>query len=242
MHDSSTDRSTPARAFAELGRTPVVDPPLGDTLRKIALLTCQTIAAADAVSITEVDRNHATTVAHTGSRALMLDQSQYRVGCGPCMDAARGGQIVTINDMAVETRWPGYTPKALAQGIQSSLSIPLPVQHRTIGSLTLYASRPTAFDEQAVELALAFAGYAAIAIANAFRPTSTPQLIDDMRAVMQSRAIVDQALGVLIGQHGGTAEEALGDLTRMSQEAHRSLRDTAEELVLGVQRPTAPSM
>ncbi|MFB9321908.1 ANTAR domain-containing protein [Cryptosporangium minutisporangium] len=61
-----------------------------------------------------------------------------------------------------------------------------------------------------------------------------------MRAAMRSRAVIDQATGILLGRHGGTLEAAFGELTRIAQDAHRSLRDTADDLVLRAQRPTPP--
>ncbi|EXG79232.1 GAF and ANTAR domain-containing protein [Cryptosporangium arvum] len=236
----SADIRTPAQAFAELGRIPITEPPLHDLLLKIAVLARRTIAAATEVSVTVVARNQATTVAHAGDRALALDQGQYRAGYGPCLDAARSGQVVVVTDMANEKRWPAYTPSAHEQGARSSLSIPLPVQHHTVGGLNLYATSLDAFDERAVELALAFAGYAAVALANAYRHTATAQLIEDMRAAMHSRAVIEQAKGILIARHGGTLEAALGQLTLTSQYADRTLCDTAEDLVLHAQLPPAP--
>ncbi|GAA3393285.1 hypothetical protein [Cryptosporangium minutisporangium] len=74
------DVLNPARAFAALGRTPVTEPPLGETLQTITLFTHQTIAAAAEVSITVIAQDQTTTVAHTGTRALALDEGQYRAG------------------------------------------------------------------------------------------------------------------------------------------------------------------
>ena len=144
---------------------------------------------------------------------------------------AQASGTVMIGDMAAETRYPGFARRALAGGIASSLSVALPMQEAVIGALNVYAAVPGAFDEASVELAQTFAGYAAVAIANARLYQTTATLAENMRRAMETRAVIEQAKGILIAQQHCTPEYAFELLTRLSQATHRKLRDCAADLV-----------
>ena len=133
--------------------------------------------------------------------------------------------------MAAETRWPGFARRALAASIRSSLSVALPMQKAVVGALNIYATQPANFDQGAIELARTFAGYAAVAIANAHLYQTTATLAEDMRRAMETRAVIEQAKGILIAQQHCTSEQAFELLTRLSQTTHRKLRDCATDLV-----------
>jgi GAF domain-containing protein len=133
--------------------------------------------------------------------------------------------------MAAETRWPGFARHALDVGIRSSVSVALPLQQAVTGALNIYATQPAAFDPNAVELAQTFAGYAAVAIANAHLYQTTATLAEHMRRAMETRAVIERAKGIIIAQQHCTPEQAFELLTRLSQTTHRKLRDCAVGLV-----------
>jgi GAF domain-containing protein len=138
---------------------------------------------------------------------------------------------VLVPDMAAETRWPAFAQRALAAGVRASLSVALPLQETVVGALNIYATRPGPFDQQAIELARTFAGYAAIAIVNARLYQNTATFAEDMRRAMETRAVIEQAKGIIIAQQRCTPELAFELLTRLSQSSHRKLRDCAADLV-----------
>ncbi len=183
------------------------------------------------MSVTLIQDGAATTAAFTGPVALHLDETQYDAGYGPCLDAGRASATVTIEDMATEDRWPQFTARALEQGVRSSMSVSLPVQHAITGALNIYAVQTRAFDSESVDLAQSFASYAAVALANAHLYASTAATAGQMRAAMASRAVIEQAKGVLIARHGCTPDEAFAMLSKASQFSNRKLRDLAEEIV-----------
>ena len=170
-------------------------------------------------------------MAFAGQLALDLDETQYQYGFGPCLEVAQSAGIVTVPDMAAETRWPTFARQALTAGVHSSLSVALPLQEAVLGALNIYAIQPGAFDQDAIELARTFAGYAAVAIANARLYQSTAALAEDMRRAMETRAVIEQAKGILVAQQHCTPEQAFELLTRLSQTTHRKLRDCAADLV-----------
>ena len=206
-------------------------------LVRVAELARQALPAAADASVTLVEADRAYTVAFTGQLALDLDETQYEDGRGPCLEVAQSSGAVAIPDMAAETRWPGFARRALDSGIRSSLSVALPLQEAVIGALNIYAAHPGAFDAGAVEVAQTFAGYAAVAIANARLYQSTATLAENMRRAMETRAVIEQAKGILIAQQHCTPEFAFELLTRLSQASHRKLRDCAADLVASTAQP-----
>ena len=122
-------------------------------------------------------------------------------------------------------------------GVRSLLSVGLPVQEAVTGALNMYSFRDDAFDDHAITVAQNFAGYAAVALANAQSYDSTATLARQMREAMAHRATIEQAKGILMGEHRCTPEEAFARLSRLSQDTNRKLRDVAAALVAEASRP-----
>lgn len=225
-----------ADAFGELGRIVLAEDPLESILSRVAELAKRLIPGAAETSLTLIEGERATTAAYTAELALRLDEAQYAGDVGPCLEAARDGREVLVRDIRDETRWPSYAAVAAAAGIRSSLSMPLPVQQEVIGALNIYGDASEAFNEDAAELARAFAGYAAIALANAQVFAATAALAQQMKQAMESRAVIEQAKGILMGQRRCGEGEAFEILRDISQRSNRKLREVAEALVAETQR------
>jgi GAF domain-containing protein len=230
----------PLEAFAELGRMQLGDSDLQAVLGRVAELAGQTLRGIAGASVTLVESDRAFTAAFAGQLALGLDETQYQDGFGPCLEVAQSAGTVIVPDMAAETRWPAFARRALAAGVHSSVSVALPLQETVLGALNIYATQPGAFGQDAIELARTFAGYAAVAIANARLYQSTAILAEDMRRAMETRAVIEPAKGIMIAQQHCTPERAFELLTRLSQTTHRKLRDCAAHLVTSTaeDRPT----
>lgn len=121
--------------------------------------------------------------------------------------------------------------------MRSSVSIGLPVQDAVVGALNVYGSRPAAFDDGDVQVATTFAGYAAIALANAHLYDSTATLTNQMQQAMESRAVIEQAKGIVMGERRCSGDEAFALLARVSQESNRKLRDVAAAMVQRAELP-----
>jgi GAF domain-containing protein len=226
----------PRAAFAELSRIMLGAQPLSATLERVAELARQTIPGAAAVSVTLLDDGEVASAAFTGPLASELDERQYQAGFGPCMDAAISGVTVPIDDTANSAAYPDFGRLARRQGITHTMSVGLPVQRQTIGALNIYGTEDGAFDEQTQELATTFAGYAAVAVANAGLYASTAQLAAHLQRALESRAVIDQAKGILMSRHGISGDAAFDLLAKQSQLMNRKLRDIAADLVDEVQR------
>jgi GAF domain-containing protein len=221
----------PNQAFAELGRIKLADVAIDALLDKIAQLAKRAIPGADEVSVTLLHDGTPHTAAFTGELALKLDESQYERGRGPCLDASVGTASLSVPDTSTEGRWPDWARTAQQAGAHSSLSIGLPVHEKVTGALNIYATKPHAFDDDAIAIAQTFAGFAAVGLANAHLYETQATLAGHMQKAMESRAVIEQAKGIIMGERRCTAEEAFAILTKLSQDTNRKLRDVATALV-----------
>jgi GAF domain-containing protein len=228
MTDPQAIKSTDA--FAELGRINFSETNLATALATVADLAKRTISGADEVSITLVGAGGAHTAAYTGERAMTVDEWQYQQGHGPCLAAAAANITVTVPDMAGESRWPAWVDRAIDAGVHSCLSIGLPLRECVSGAVNVYAGKPHAFDDDAVVLAETFGGYAAVAMANAHLYNSAT-LADQAHAAMDSRAVIEQAKGIIMAERRCTADEAFAILAKVSEYSGRDLGDVAAVLV-----------
>src|SRR3954463_2795732 len=218
----------------ELSRVALVDRTLTEVLTDITRIAAMGIPGAESTSITLIrDDDKAFTAAHHGEMALLADELQYVKGYGPCMDAGRGGVLLRVDDMRDETRWPDYVDHVVAEaGVLSSLSVPLPYQGSSIGALNNYSTKPAAFaTPESLRAGLEVAEVIAVAVANADSHWQLGEQARNMRLAMESRAVIEQAKGVLMAQRHVDAEQAFEILREASQRYNRKLRDIATGIV-----------
>ena len=214
----------------DLARIVLVDRDRDDVLSDLTRIARRAVPGSEAASITLIRGDKAFTAAYDGQMALDADELQYKRGYGPCVDAGLAGQVMRIDDMATEERWPDYTREVAAHGIGSSLSVPLPFQTVTIGALNIYASRPHAFSDDHT-LAEEVASWVALAVGNAESAARTSDELVHLRIAMRSRAVIEQAKGILMERYKITEDRAFAVLTRASQHSNIKLREVADQLV-----------
>lgn len=205
-------------------------------MEDLAILAADSVAPnIDDVScgITVQQGEQQTSTAWSDARASQLDEIQYELDNGPCLHALRHQEIVVIADMDRDVDWPLWREKALAEGVGSSLSVPVPV----IGvggaraALNFYSSMPAGFDEDAVQRALDMANRAVRAIGLVSRLVEQEQHVEQMRTALGSRSVIDQALGIIMSQSKCDADEAFIVLRRASHNRNLKLRQVAIEIV-----------
>jgi GAF domain-containing protein len=232
----SADRplSDPRDAVAELARLPFDTTTMDTMLQRIAELAKELIPVVADASVTLIAGDRPHTAAFTGRLALDLDESQYERGYGPCLEAAVGEEMREIADARQETRWPGYARSAVGRGSLSSLSVPLPVREGIYGGLNLYAIEADQFDDEARHISRVFASYAAVAVHNMHLYASTRDQAEHLDTAMKTRAVIEQAKGILMSQRRCDADEAFALLAAASQRSNRKLRHVAQGIVDGV--------
>jgi GAF domain-containing protein len=230
----------PNEAFAELGRIRLADIDLDTLLDKVAQLAKRTIPGASELSVTLLHGDTPVTAAFTGELARALDEKQYERGHGPCLQAAGTTTSLLVPDVSSEKRWPGWAQTAAQAGAHSSLSVGLPVHEHVTGALNIYATTPDAFDEDAITIAQTFAGFAAVALANAHLYEIQAALAGHLQKAMEHRAVIEQAKGIIMGDRRCTPDQAFHILTKLSQDTNRKLRDVASTLVENAHRLRRP--
>ena len=232
MARNDASSSTLAReALEQLGRLSLREQSVDALLQRVVDLSKSVLPGDPETSILVMVKNRPTTMVSTGDLAVKLDETQYSEGHGPCMHAARTGEITEITDTRTEQRWPDYARQAAEAGNLSSLSIPLGVDEDMVGALNIYARRPDAFDAASRSAATEFGPFAAVALGNIHAYSSARELAGNLQAALESRAVIDQAKGILMERHKLTAEQAFEVLAQASMRGNIKLRDVADHLV-----------
>lgn len=231
-----------AQSVSALSRFFVGDGTLAETLQRVAELAQQAVPRADFAGITMLVEGRPKTGVFTDEASPELDATQYETGAGPCLDAFRHQTVYRIDATAEDTCWPAFSTAAAARGVNSTLSLPLVANHEGVGALNLYSRGEEAFSDEDERIAMQFAGQAGIVLANAQAYWDAHQLSQDLNEAMKSRAVIEQAKGILMAQ-GRTADEAFQILVRASQRENTKLREVAADLVRRAEqrRPTIQS-
>jgi GAF domain-containing protein len=205
-----------------------------DFVQELAVQAAQLIADSLSCGITLRRGTQHETVACSDELAGRVNGLQYSLGEGPCLTALADGRPAHSTDLTAEPRWPQFAAAAVAIGVRSALSLPLIAQEQVIGALNLYARGPDAFGPAQTRLAEKFAENAAGALALGQRLVSYASLTGQLRAALDSRAVIDQAVGIIMGQERWTQDRAFAALRTASQNLNVKLRALAEEIVRGV--------
>lgn len=221
-----------AQSIAELATLLVDEEPLEATLDRVLRLATSNIDGVDhgGVSLIREDDKVEATVCRD-EQATEIDFVQYTTGIGPCLDAFRNRDVNRIDSTADEQRWRPFSYAAAECGVRSTLSLPLQVRGQAIGALNLYSETEANFDEDHERLGSTFAKQASVALQNALTYQIAYQLTLELNKALVSRAVIDQAKGIIMGSAGVDADRAFELLTLQSQHGNRKLREVAQDLV-----------
>lgn len=220
-----------ALAMHELAHLLVTEEGVETTLQRVADLAARVIDDCDAAGVTLVAGGRYQTAAHTDPRTLAVDAGQYRLGHGPCLQAIADKAVVQLDVDEAEARWPEFAASARAVDIRSFLAAPLLVNGAAIGALNLYSGKPhgfTALDDVMIAL---FTGQASVALANAKVYSDAVRLTRQLEEAIASRAVIEQAKGVLMAQRGLDPDAAFEHLRQQSQDRNLKLRIVARQVV-----------
>jgi len=227
-----------------LARTLTETESVRDTLGSILALALRSIPGCHAASVTVLDvKDQPRTIAGTDEKTYDLDRRQYLLHDGPCMDAARRQQVNrwTLHD--AEQRWPEFTALAEEMGLRSYLSAGLALAGRTLGALNLSSHDTDGFSQLDEDLISLFTVPAAAAIVVVGRYSEARDLAEQLEQALGSRAVIDQAIGIVMAESRCDADQAFATLTRASNNRNMKLRDLATEIVMrvGGRPPTHPA-
>lgn len=164
------------------------------------------------------------TLASTHQIVLDLDELQYSLDEGPCVDAMRGHTQTWVEDLSVESRWPQYGPRAVELGVVSHIGLELFTDDSTIGGLNLYADAPYAFERDTPVIAHLFVTHAAHAMGKALKQ-------EQMNESIASRTVIGQAMGIVMERYQLDEDRAFSFLKRTSQDSNTKLVAVARHIV-----------
>lgn len=222
-------------ALASLQELLLTAPEVEPFLHEVAVLASRLVEPAAWVGITIHYLDEALTVATSDNRAALIDEEQYALGQGPCLEAITTAAAVEVKDQLTDERWGGYPARARGFGVHSSLSLPLFADGRAMGALNLYSDqRADAFGGEVTEQAEAFAERASIALTLTLRYDEQARTARQLTQALAARALIDQAIGILMAEQRCDAHTAFELLRRHSQTHNRKLREVAAEIITRV--------
>jgi GAF domain-containing protein len=201
----------------------VRDSDVSATLDAIVQQATEVLSVVKQAGIILLEHGRLEPQATVGEAPLTLDLWQQASNQGPCLEAARTQRFVLVEDTAKEDRWCGFGELALALGIHSMLCVPLTVDDRTLGALSLYADQSHVFTDDSKHLTTIYATLAALALANA-------QQARHLAEALLNRDVIGQAKGILMERHKISADQAFQLLVIASQRRNIKLSEIANRL------------
>jgi GAF domain-containing protein len=214
------------RQLASAIRTLDAEPDPPHTLQRLVDVTPEFFRRADYAGVSLVEGGRITTPAATNERLRAVDELQHRMGEGPCHEAVRTSEVVTVDDLSRDQRWPRWGALMAAElGVRSSLSFRLfTAQNESWGALNVYSCTPRAFDDDDVVHGQTIAAMVGVVLARSIHE-------DQLAAALETRAVIGQATGILMERFQLDADVCFNILRRLSQQNNLKLRDIAAQLV-----------
>jgi GAF domain-containing protein len=210
-------------------------PTLRTTLEE--LLTVAALAGPDiaALTVTAVSEDGSlTSAASTDDAAREVDEYEFTIVEGPCIEALETGDEQLLGDTATDGRWPRFAAAATEHGFRCVAGIPLFSPDGTpIGALNAFGTEPDSLPEHDLAILRRVVHPASAVLANARAYRRSSSLRDELEDTLAERGLINRAVGVLLGRHGGTPDAALDLLRRAAEGADTTLRDAAQRVVDG---------
>lgn len=197
---------------------------------------CVDLLEVDGAGISMVtEAGHRGVVCATDDIASRIEELQFTLGEGPCVDAVGSGAPVLVSDIRdgkelTENRWPGFRSGAAEAGVRAAFAFPLNIGAVRIGAIDLYRQRPGHLTPEQTSGALLAADAAALALLD--------QLADDEPDFGEDESLrsayhfqVHQASGMVMIQLGVPIEEALLRLRAYAFASGRDLESVATDIV-----------
>lgn len=200
-------------------------------LHQMCAQVVHAVPGVDEATVTLLTDDQPSTVASTSDVVTGLDHDQYTVGDGPCLEAASSGKLVRLSVADAAGKWPDFARDAAAAGFGSFLSAPLVVAEGYGGGVNCYSRARGGFAELDEKLLDLYTSAVTPTLRVYCRDQQSRDTAEHLRVALQSRAVIDQAKGILMAVRQISADEAFTLLVEQSQRENRKLRDLAGQLV-----------
>jgi hypothetical protein len=225
-----------AAEFARLAENLMSATTVRGVLERVVEATRVAVPGADLVSVTLRADDQFRTPVQTDELATRLDEIQYRLGEGPCIESTRtpGLGLTYSADLGSGREYPRFGPAAARLGVHSVLAVGLFPLAETVprtGALNLYSFDVGGIDELDRDLAVILAAHASTALAATMASTAADLEAAQLRQALTSRDVIGQAKGILMERRGISADEAFDALRKASQSLNVKLTQVAQTLV-----------
>ena len=164
-------------------------------------------------------------------RAALLEELQAEHEEGPCVDAFDDKEPVAAGDLGAEQRWPSFSPAAVERGLGAVLASPIPYSDHAVGVVAVLDGGPHAWSDAEREAIVAFTELVALLILNAMEARERGRVAGELQGALDSRVVIEQAKGVLVGRHGLTTRQAFERLRRAARDQRRPLAEVSRAVV-----------
>ena len=229
-----------AGVFARMSGLLLSEDTVATSLDLLGALAHETVAGSCGAGVSLIEGGRRTSAGSTDERVREADGLQYELDEGPCLTATATRELVAIEDLEHERRWPRWTAAVRPLGLRASLSTPLVAGNDTLGAIKVYADHPRAFDSRSTQLLVLFSAQASLLVANVQTAERARRLSDGMRQAVRSRDLVGMAKGVLMGRHGIDEDASLRMLMGRSQQKGVPLAEAARTVVDSAGRARRP--
>jgi GAF domain-containing protein len=222
-----------ADRVAEVAELLEADEVPDDVLGRLTELAAELVPGGTAAAVTIAMASGTLTFASSDQRLDELHRLQLDSDGGPVAETLRHNEPRRVDDTAAERRWPAFCRAAAKAGFASCLVLPLRTDRQPAGAVALYGPEPGVFRGAAHDVALLVAAQGGAAVHNAALYRTCRRLVDNLHAGLESRAVIEQAKGVLHAELGVSPDEAFHLLSRYSQNTNQRVRKISARLVEG---------
>jgi GAF domain-containing protein len=225
-----------SHALTELGRLRFGEMRVDEAMHQI-VQTTHRIFSVDGAGLMLADgEHHLRNAAVSDDRMQHLEDLQIRHHEGPCITAFDDKVLVGAEDLASDPRWPSFSRAAVERGVRAVLASPIPYNQDAVGVVVVLSLERHPWSAEAELALLAFTDLAALLIATMLMGEQQTVLAAQLQSALNSRAVIEQAKGVLIGQQGLSANAAYERIRAQARAERRKIAVVAAELVRGAVR------
>ena len=224
-------------ALGELGRFRFGEMRVEDALHEI-VHTTHTMFDVDGAGLMLTDaEQQLRSVAASDDRLAHLEELQIEHSEGPCIAAYEDKELVGVEDLTADTRWPKFSDAAVSRRVRAVLASPLPYNQDAVGVVAVVSEQSRPWSAEGELALLAFTDLAALLIASMMQSQQQSELATQLQGALDSRQIIEQAKGVLVGRHGITPRAAYEQLRAQARAERRKLAALCAEVVQSATRP-----
>ncbi|WNV87429.1 GAF and ANTAR domain-containing protein [Umezawaea sp. Da 62-37] len=217
-----------AVVFARMSGLLLSQETVATALELVVSSAAEVISGAAGVGVSLMDdTGRRITAAASDPVVGRLDQLQYDLDEGPCLQAMADGVVCRIDDMGTEARWPRWTALAAGAGTCATMSVPLVAGDRCLGAIKVYATEAAVLGDREENLLGLFAAQAAVLVANVKAYDDAQRFSERLTAALRDRDAVNIAKGVLMERERVDADTAFALLMSLCERDAKPLHDVA---------------